>query len=319
LWQGLLFLHCPDTRCFINSAIIFVPMKKTSRKKGNSIPVNAMGDEGISVERVSFKSLPGTGAALQAAIHDANESHRHRGHSFFLLETGIVSIEIDFKKYKIKAPSIMYVHPDQVHRTRVSVGTTVSSLTLGDENLNPDHLKLLADITPAIPILLNKEMFSLVSDSVEVCMKFSEMKGNKLYHSLLKDSSNALVALIISQYLERAKPANQLSRVDIITKAFRKMVERNYTISKRPAEYARNLNLSAPYLNECVRNATGYPVSWHIQQRVILEAKRLLSHSDKSVKEIAADLGYDDYPYFSRLFSKVTHMSPLTFRTKNLE
>jgi AraC family transcriptional activator of pobA len=50
---------------------------------------------------------------------------------------------------------------------------------------------------------------------------------------------------------------------------------------------------------------------------VILEAKRLLYYSDKSVKEIAAALGFDDYPYFSRLFTKVTGMTALVFRNKH--
>ena len=63
----------------------------------------------------------------------------------------------------------------------------------------------------------------------------------------------------------------------------------------------------------------GHPVSYHIHQRIILEAKRLLYHSSKSIKEIAGELGYDDYSYFTRLFVKTTGMTPLAFRTKNLE
>jgi YesN/AraC family two-component response regulator len=45
----------------------------------------------------------------------------------------------------------------------------------------------------------------------------------------------------------------------------------------------------------------------------------LLSYSDKAVKEIATTLGYDDYPYFSRLFTKTTGMTALAFRNKNLD
>ena len=86
---------------------------------------------------------------------------------------------------------------------------------------------------------------------------------------------------------------------------------------KSPAEYAKTLNISSAYLNECVKSTTGNSVSYYIQQRIILEAKRLLYHSGKSVKEIAVELGYDDYPYFSRLFSKVTGMTALAFRNKN--
>ncbi|HEY1053960.1 MAG TPA: helix-turn-helix domain-containing protein, partial [Emticicia sp.] len=97
------------------------------------------------------------------------------------------------------------------------------------------------------------------------------------------------------------------------------LLERNYSQLKRPADYAQQLNISTPYLNECIKETTGHSVSYHIQQRIILEAKRLLYHSDKSVKEIAADLGFDDYPYFSRLFTKATGMSALAFRNKNLD
>jgi AraC-like DNA-binding protein len=94
-------------------------------------------------------------------------------------------------------------------------------------------------------------------------------------------------------------------------------LERDFLTAKRPTEYAQKLNISTSYLNECVKYTTGHPVSFHLQQRVILEAKRFLYYSEKSVKEIADELGYDDYPYFSRLFTKVTGMSALAFRNKN--
>jgi AraC family transcriptional regulator, transcriptional activator of pobA len=77
------------------------------------------------------------------------------------------------------------------------------------------------------------------------------------------------------------------------------------------------LNISTTYLNECVKSATGHPVSYHIQQRVILEAKRLLAHTNSSVKEIAAELGYDDVPYFSRLFSKIAGVTAVAFKNTN--
>ncbi len=286
------------------------------RKKNKSIPVNSMVEEpgtGIAIERISIV----INKATVNSFKEANQSHRHYGHSFFLLESGTVKLEIDFKKYIIKPWSVIYIHPDQVHRTTAFKNVTVSSWSINNENLNPEYLKLLEDITPAKPLVLNKETFSIVSESVALCLKFYERKSDKLYHSLLKDSCNVLVALVVSQYLEKAKPADKLSRFEIVTKAFRELLERNYTTVKRPAAYAQKLNISTPYLNECIKNTTGYPVSHHIQQRVILEAKRLLYYSDESVKEIAAVLGYDDYPYFSRLFTKVTGMTALAFRNKN--
>jgi len=134
---------------------------------------------------------------------------------------------------------------------------------------------------------------------------------------LVKDCCNTLVALVTSQFLEQTKPAEKQSRFEMITRAFRELLERDYMSVKRPAGYATKLNISVPYLNECVKETTGNSVSHYIQARIILEAKRLLYHSEKSVKEIASTLGFDDYAYFSRLFSKSTGVTPLAFRDKN--
>ncbi|SEW45159.1 helix-turn-helix domain-containing protein [Chitinophaga arvensicola] len=291
------------------------------RKKTTSIPVNVKADEsgiGISIERMSAKDLPAADKAIIDAFIASGQSHREDGHSFFLLEEGSVSIEIDFQQHKIPRSSVLYMHPNQVHRITAFKNVVVSSWSINNEHLRPEYLALLESIVPAKPLVLNKETFSLFSEAVSLGIKFSERKEDKLYQSLLRDSCNALVALVISQYLDEAGSTGKPSRFQVITKAFREMLERNYNTGKRPTAYARELNISVPYLNECVKNTTGYSVSYHIQQRVILEAKRLLFYSDRSVKEIATELGFDDYPYFSRLFTKTTGMTPLTFRNKNL-
>ncbi|HEY9260765.1 helix-turn-helix domain-containing protein [Chitinophaga sp.] len=271
---------------------------------------------GIAIDRLQLSKSEE--AALNAT-DEAKLAHREDRHSFFLLESGTVIIEIDFQKVEIKSPSVVYMHPDQVHRILRLKNMTVTSWAINNESLHPEYLKLLESLTPAKPLMLDRETFSIISAAAALCMKFSDRKSEKLYPSILKDSCNALVALVISQYLASATSINKISRYKLIADAFKSALESNFTNIKSPAAYAQQLNISPPYLNECVKNATGYSVSHHIQQRIILEAKRLLYHSNKSIKEISAALGYDDYPYFSKFFTKTTGMSPLAFRNKNLE
>ncbi|WP_228463075.1 helix-turn-helix domain-containing protein [Chryseobacterium cheonjiense] len=278
------------------------------QKKDNVILFNAMDEadsNGISIERISFKE------------NGFPHSHRDEGYTFHILEKGTVDIEIDFNKYSISSPSVVYIHPTQVHRILHFENITICSLSVKDESLNPDYLKLLEQITPVKPLKLEDTANAVLTNICDLCLSFSVKKNDALQHSLLKDSCNMLVAFMIRQFLGKEKPEAHLSRPEIITKSFRLLLEKNYRINKRPGEYADQLHISTAYLNECIKNITGLPVSRHIQERIILEAKRYLYHTRKSVKEISFELGYDDHTYFSKLFKKITGMSALSFRRKN--
>lgn len=287
-------------------------------KKSKPIPVNPMIADfgtGIFVGNISsedfylFEQLE--------EFDNIKQAHRDEYHLFFFQEKGTTVIEIDFQEYTLKPYSVVFIHQNQVHRTLSFKNATASIWTISNESLHPEYLKLLEDITPAEPLTLKQEAFLVIKEAISLCIKLAERKNEKLYYSLLNGSCNTLIGLVISQYLAQSKTVDKLTRYEIVTKAFKGLLEQNFVTAKRPTEYAQQLNISVSYLNECVKNTTGYSVSHHIQQRVILEAKRLLYHSDISVKEIATELGYDDYPYFSRLFTKTAGMTALTFRNKN--
>ncbi|WP_113662622.1 helix-turn-helix domain-containing protein [Pedobacter nanyangensis] len=284
------------------------------RKSKLSIPLKTMADEferGIYIAKVSMEEL----AAYEPAMH----AHRDDYHSFCFQEEGTTVIEIDFQKYSITGPAIAYIHPNQVHRMLAVQEINLSILIINSENLHPEWLKILQEIAPAPPLKLKPQAITLFRETISLCLKFWESKPEQLYQSILRDSCNALAGLAAKQYLEQAKPKAKLSSAEVISSNFRALLEHHFVQCKSPAVYAEKLNISAVYLNECLKKTTGQPVSYHIQQRVILEAKRLLYHSSQSVKEIAAELGYDDYPYFSRLFTKVVGISALSFRNRNLD
>lgn len=274
---------------------------------------------GIALGRLVMENLRALSSADSAGIDQATQAHREDRHAFFLLETGTIHLEIDFQEHVIEAPALVYVHPDQVHRILSLSQVTVSSLGLTTEQLHPRYRPLVAALVPAKPLLLPTDIFSLITEALALCVKFAARPKDKLYHALLQDSCNAVVALVVSQYWQQAPPRDKLSRGERLTDSFRELLESQYPTTKRPADYAQQLHVSTPYLNECVKAVTGGSVSAAIQQRVIVEAKRLLYHSEKSVKEIATELGYADYPYFSRLFAKATGMTALGFRKTHLD
>lgn len=66
--------------------------------------------------------------------------------------------------------------------------------------------------------------------------------------------------------------------------------------------------------NKQVKKQLGKAPSQLIAERLILEAKRLLHLTHKSIKEIASELGFEDRFYFSRFFKKEVGVAPKIFR-----
>ncbi len=270
-----------------------------------------MFSEGVVISRASFDDLSGS--------EDIGHSHRDDWHLFILQEAGTTIFEIDFQQHEIRPSSVIYIHPTQVHRLVAFQSAGICTWAINNESLKPEYLELLEGITPVVPMYLDEETFSVIHATVLLGIKYAERKSEALYSALLKDNCNTLVALVASQYLALPLSSTAFSRYGNITRAFKAALEKDFKSVKSAGKYADALNISTAYLNECVKNTTGHSVSSHIRQRIVLEAQRVLYHSDRSVKEIASDLGYDDYSYFTRLFSGITGMSPTAFRSKNHE
>lgn len=283
-------------------------------KKSKQIPVNTLPEgtyRGIMIMRNSFNGSPN--------FEEVERSHRDGGYTFIIQEEGSTHIEIDFQTYSIKAPSIVFIKPDQVHRLIGFEHASVSTSIITEENIRPEYLSSLQNLSPVKPLTVDKETLVILSETAALCLKLSGKKEEKLYNAILQESCNTLVAIIVSQYLARSEPTDHFTRFEVITRSFKVVLEKDFKKVKNPAEYARLLNISTSYLNECVKATTGKSVSTHIQQRIILEAKRLLFHSSRSVKEIAGELGYDDHSYFIRLFVKIVRSTPIVFRDKKRE
>lgn len=102
-----------------------------------------------------------------------------------------------------------------------------------------------------------------------------------------------------------------------LARRFQQRVDQHFLECLPVPAYASQLHVTERQLNDAVKRATGRTAGQVIQQRVLLEAKRLLSLTDMGIAEVAYQLGYDDLAYFCRFFKRHTQTTPGDFRKRH--
>jgi len=91
-------------------------------------------------------------------------------------------------------------------------------------------------------------------------------------------------------------------------------IEKDFKIKHSASDYANALNISAKALAKITKTYFNKTLTELISERIIIEAKRELYLTNKAIKEIAYDLGYEDEYYFSRFFKTNVDISPQMYR-----
>jgi len=97
------------------------------------------------------------------------------------------------------------------------------------------------------------------------------------------------------------------------------LIEENYQHNLKVNNYADMLSITANHLTQLVKQTTGKTTNEILQEKIILEVKRLLLYTNLTVTEIAAQMNFADQSYFTKYFKKCTGLTPLQYRTQSLK
>ncbi|WP_031530215.1 AraC family transcriptional regulator [Dyadobacter crusticola] len=268
---------------------------------------------GIEITAVSGDDFAG-------AAGNVDEPHRHDHYFCFLLESGSVSGAIDFLEVDIDEPALLLSCPGQIHDFKKARNVNGWALAFDAKYIDQNARTVIENSLASIVLIrlndADRDWFVNVSRLVSTVLY--EEKPAQFREQLIRALLNALFYRVVDvfqrQENERIQAVSMRS-VEIV-KSFNLLVKEQFQTHKKPADYASQLNITVSYLNDTVKSITGFSSTWLIKQEVLREAQRLLIYTSKSVKEVAFELGYEDYKYFIRLFSKTIGTSPANFRKK---
>ncbi|MFL9485099.1 helix-turn-helix domain-containing protein [Chitinophagaceae bacterium LWZ2-11] len=169
-----------------------------------------------------------------------------------------------------------------------------------------DHLFVkLSDPAP--------QKLQLLSDVFIEELKTTDHIRNEMLLVLLKRLIIYVTGLAKSGYVPTQKLQDE--KFHLIRK-FNLLVEANFKSEHSVSFYAQQLFKSPKTLSNIFAIYNSKTPSQIIQERITAEAKRLLLYTDKSVKHITFELGFEDVPYFSNFFKKNAGISPSDFRSR---
>ncbi|MFJ8147934.1 AraC family transcriptional regulator [Streptomyces sp. NPDC096094] len=257
----------------------------------------------------------------QAPLHRV---HRIDFHVVMLFTGGPVRHMIDFAEYEATAGDLLWIRPGQVHRFSRTSEYRGTVLTMQPGFLPRATVEATGLYRYDLPPLLHPDETRLAGLTAALDQLRREYEDAtslplSLHTAVLRHTLSAfllrLAHLAVSS-AEAARHGRADAPGDTTFTLFRDAVERGFATNHSVSAYADALGYSRRTLVRAVRAATGETPKGFIDKRVVLEAKRLLAHTDMPIGRVGAAVGFPDAANFSKFFQQHTEQTPAAFRAE---
>lgn len=186
-----------------------------------------------------------------------------------------------------------------------------------DDQVSCNGLLFFGSAQPQLIKLTGKEVshFQIMQKQIEEDFHIKDHLQGEMLRSLLKRLLIMSTRMISSNLPD---PSITKAQVDIV-RQFNILVEKHFREYHKVKDYANLLFKSPKTLSNLFLKYNDKSPLMMINERILLEAKRLLLYSDKSSTEIAIELGYKDGGHFSKFFKKHIGVTPILFRKSKLQ
>ncbi|MFS4090962.1 helix-turn-helix domain-containing protein [Streptomyces sp. AF1A] len=245
--------------------------------------------------------------------------HRIDFHIVMLFTGGPVRHMIDFTEYEAAAGDLLWIRPGQVHRFSRACVYRGTVLAMQPGFLPRTTVEATGLYRYDLPPLLHPGPAQLTALQAALGQLRREYEDTAtlppgLHTAVLRHSLTAFLLRLAHLAASSAQASG--SQADTTFTRFRDAVEQGFAGNHSVSAYAEALGYSRRTLVRAVRAATGETPKGFIDKRVVLEAKRLLAHTDMPIGRVGAAVGFPDAANFSKFFHLHTGRTPVAFRAE---
>lgn len=245
-------------------------------------------------------------------------------HHLLLVQEGRTRHMIDFVEHELRPGSVLLVRPGQVQQWRLKQGVQGQLVLISSEALAPSvarhdvDMRLLAlGEWPPVSRPSPGVFVEAVADVSRLAADVARFGGTGVEAAIVRHELLTLL-LRLARELRGAGRGAKTSREAEIHALFVKELEAGYTRRLSVLDYARRLGFSESTLSRACVAAAGRTAKEVIDDRVTLEAKRLLVHSQGTAAQIGHQLGFTEPTNFLKFFKRTAGCTPMDFRNIHL-
>ena len=251
-------------------------------------------------------------------------THRTGFYHILWFQKGNPTHLVDFNPVKIKPNTLLFLNKDTVQRFDNKTKFEAKAFIFTDSFF----CKTETDTKFLRNNILFNDLFSVSQIQIENNKKLFAVLLQQMTNELqnVRDNSQAdiLKNLLHNFLLYSEREKRKQNFVEIKKDAnldyvmlFKDLLEVNYKTQKQVNYYAKEMLISEKRLNQATSKIFGKTPKEIIDDRIMLEAKRILAHTNESVKEICFYLGFEEPTNFIKYFKKHSTITPTEFREKN--
>lgn len=285
-----------------------------------SIGFNPPSDKRLVVEAMTIDEL-----RLRAPARHFEKLQRADFYRLIGVLEGHTKPMVDFSCFRAQCRDWLLVRPGQVFRYDFSQAWRgwllvfrPDSLSVSGRGRNAGEFDLARRVEElGCQHSLDEEQHDWMNRSLQQMQQDGGLNSDVAQRNelLRLQLASTLLRLSMWQLPDHLASANSSSR-QINYRRFRTLLETELSRQHQVRFYASALGMSEKTLSRICGAATGSPAKAVINQRLILEAKRLLAHTSMAVQAIGRELGFEEATAFIKFFRKETGTTPLIFRRK---
>lgn len=284
---------------------------------GDSGPevVKFVSEEGTPVEAVSLSEIRRKGGAKHLAA-----VQRPRFTMFLLYKEGIGEHVVDFERFDVAPGRLIMVPAGRTHQFRLTPEMQGDVLVIDQDFILPERLSPLRQALSKMDWPVASSLSGgAQADFIDTCDMIrsdcARFRADPLLPHLLRQRVYALLVLLHldwSRDAERPIPAN--TRQADLLREFRDLVNRHFLDRWTVADYARKLGYAERTLTRACLDLEARTAKRIIDERLALEARRMIANSDETIDAIAFALRFQDASNLTQFFRRVTGATPSEFR-----